>query len=68
MGDIKGALSSKTIWGGIIAVLAGIAGSFGYTFGLEDQAGLADAAVGVVGAIGGIVAVYGRVVAKKKIG
>ena len=34
--DTKGLLASKAVWGGIIAVLAGAAGIFGYTVSPED--------------------------------
>lgn len=56
---------SKGVWGGIIACLAAVAGAFGYIVSPEDQAGLADAAVVVAGAVGGVLAVYGRVKATR---
>ena len=58
---------SNAVWGGIIALLAAIAGAFGFSIGAEDQAGLVDAALSVAGAIGGVLAIYGRVKADKYI-
>lgn len=58
---------SKAVWGGIIALLAAIAGAFGFSVGAEDQSGLVDAALSVAGAIGGVLAIYGRVKAEKYI-
>ena len=58
---------SKGVWGGLIACAAAVAGAFGYMLSPEDQASLADAAVVVAGAVGGILAVYGRVKAEKMV-
>lgn len=58
---------SKGVWGGLIAIGAAIAGAFGYVMTPEDQAGIVDAAVVVAGAVGGVLAVYGRVKASKVI-
>lgn len=58
---------SKGVWGGIIACGAAVAGAFGYVLSPEDQAGLADAAVVIAGAVGGALAVYGRVKAEKMV-
>jgi uncharacterized membrane-anchored protein len=57
---------SKGVWGGIIAIGAAVAGAFGYVLDAEAQAGLADAAVVVAGAVGGVLAIVGRVQASKK--
>lgn len=58
---------SKGVWGGLIAVGAAVAGAFGYMLSPEDQASLTDAAVVVAGAVGGALAVYGRVKAEKMV-
>jgi len=58
---------SKTVWGGIVALLAGIAGIFGYTLGIEEQAVLTSALIGIGSAVGGLLAVYGRVTAVEKV-
>ena len=59
---------SKTVWGGLIAVGAAAAGAFGIVVdeGAQDQ--LAEVMVLGATAVGGLVAVLGRVKATKKIG
>jgi uncharacterized membrane protein (DUF441 family) len=51
---------SKTVWGGIIALIAGIAGAFGTQVGIEDQEAAASVMTALASAIGGAIAVYGR--------
>ena len=68
MEDFKSIFSSKTVWGAIIAIVAGIAGIFGYSIGAEDQAQLAEIGVSVASMAGGLIAIFGRVKASKKIG
>jgi len=64
----KGIFASKTVWGGVVALLAGIAAIFGYSFSEVDQTTLTEAIVGIASAIGGLLAIYGRVMATKEIG
>lgn len=59
--------ASKGVWGGIVALLAGIAAMLGYTIGPDEQATLVNALIGVGGSIGGVLAVYGRVKAKDEV-
>ena len=59
---------SKAVWGGIVAVLAGAAGLFGVSLGVEDQAYVIDAITAIASAVGGLLAVYGRVKADTKVG
>lgn len=68
MEDFKSIFSSKTVWGAIIAIIAGIVGIFGYSIGAEDQAQLAEIGVSVASMAGGLIAIFGRVKASKKIG
>jgi|AntDeeMinimDraft_5_1070356.scaffolds.fasta_scaffold58116_2 hypothetical protein len=58
---------SKTIWGGIVALLAGIAGIFGYGISTPDQVTLTEGFLAVGSAVGGVIAVYGRIVAKENV-
>jgi len=58
---------SKTVIGGLVALGAGIAGIFGVALGPDDQAVTTDALVGIAGAIGGLLAVYGRIKANRAI-
>lgn len=59
--------ASKGVWGGLIAVAAGIAGVFGYVVSPEDQAVIVDAIAGLAGICGGALAVYGRILASKQV-
>ena len=59
---------SKTIIGGILALLAGIAGLFGYAIDASAQATLTDLIYSASSAIGGIVAIVGRIKADRKVG
>lgn len=68
MDGIKNLFASKTVWGGIAALLAGVVGLLGYNIGAEDQASLVELGTGIAAAVGGIVAIVGRVVASKRIG
>lgn len=63
MDNAKSWYQSKTVWGGLIAVGASALQVAGFDLGAGDQADLADIAVTVCGAIGGLVAIYGRIVA-----
>jgi hypothetical protein len=65
--DTKPIWMSKTVWGAGVAILASIAGLFGYTFSPADQSVLVELVTTVLTAGGGLLAVYGRVVATKPI-
>ena len=68
IGNSKTWWQSKTVWGGLIALLAGIAGIFGYTLHPEDQNLIVEAGTSVVALVGGVIAVWGRVKASKTVG
>jgi hypothetical protein len=57
--------ASKGVWGGLVAVAAGVAGAFGYVVSPEDQATVVEGIVALVGIFGGGLAVYGRIRASK---
>lgn len=63
----KSLLASRAVWGGVIAILAGVAGVAGYAVSPDDQAQLVEIAAAVASALGGAAAVYGRVRATKAI-
>lgn len=67
MYDVKSIFASKTVWGGIIALAASAGGIWGYSVSAADQAQLVELIAGVGSAIGGAIAIYGRIVATKKI-
>jgi len=64
----KSLLTSRGVWGGLLAVVASIAGLFGYTVTPDQQFELLEAAALVASGVGGVVAVWGRVSATKRIG
>lgn len=67
MEDVKQWYLSKTVWGGLLAVAASALQLKGLQLGAGDQSAIADSVVSIAGALGGIVAVYGRVTAKSAI-
>lgn len=58
---------SKTIWGGIIALLAAAAGALGYALDADTQASIVDLVTVIGTAMGGLIAIVGRVKASKKV-
>jgi protein-S-isoprenylcysteine O-methyltransferase Ste14 len=68
MEGTKGLLASKTVWGGLLVVVAAVAGLFGYTFSAEDQASVVEMVERIVMAVGGLLAIWGRITATKRIG
>jgi protein-S-isoprenylcysteine O-methyltransferase Ste14 len=68
MEQTKSIFSSKTVWGGVLVVVAAIAGMFGYTISADDQASLAGTIENIVLAVGGLLAIWGRITATKRIG
>ncbi|MDE1186260.1 MAG: hypothetical protein PW844_07265 [Pantoea sp.] len=67
MEDAKHWYYSKTIWGALLAVGASALQIRGVQIGAADQATIADSAVSIAGAVGGLLAVYGRVTASTAI-
>lgn len=67
MNETKEWYLSKGIWGAVVTLIATGLALSGYNIGPADQAVLSDAILGVVGAVGGLLALYGRVTAAKKI-
>ena len=52
--------TSKTIWGSLIAMIAGIGGAFGLDLDPQTQVGLVDGVLKIVSAAGSLLAIYGR--------
>ena len=68
MDDFKSIFASRTFWGGLLAIMAGVLGFFGWTLTADDQQALVDLGVSVAASLGGVVAIWGRVRASKQIG
>jgi len=67
MEETKKWWQSSAVWGGLVAVVAGLLGVFGYTLGDEDQMAITAILASVAGSIGGGIAVYKRIKATKVI-
>ncbi|SIP94079.1 hypothetical protein SAMN05880590_101337 [Rhizobium sp. RU35A] len=67
MDDAKPWYQSKTIWGGLIAILAAVMQASGKEISPASAGDLTEAATNVAGAVGGILAVYGRLSARTNI-
>lgn len=67
MQDIKQWYQSKTVWGALVAIFAGLLQAGGIDLDTDSQTTLADSLVAISGAIGGLVALYGRLSAEKKV-
>jgi len=67
MDEFKTLTQSKTFWGAVVALGASALGLAHYTLTPADAASAVDLVSGIASAIGGLVAIYGRVVASKKI-
>jgi hypothetical protein len=65
--DTKAWYLSKTVWGGILAIAASGMSLAGVDLGALDQAELADQIPALLGAVGGIIAVAGRLSARRKL-
>jgi hypothetical protein len=63
MEDVKQWYLSKTVWGGLLAMAASALQLRGWQLGASDQSALVDSIVSLLGAVGGILAVYGRITA-----
>jgi hypothetical protein len=68
MEETKSLFASKTVWGGLIVVVAAVASMVGYTISAEDQVALTDFVNQGITLVGGLLAIWGRVTASKKIG
>jgi hypothetical protein len=67
MGDLKNWYSSKTIWGALVAIIASAMHFTGVDIAAADRSQIVDAIINISGALGGLLAVYGRVTAKSAI-
>ena len=66
--DTKYWYQSKTVWGALIAILASVLHAGGFELGSKAQNELADGIVALTGAVGGLLALYGRLSAATRLG
>lgn len=65
--DLKAWYQSRTVWGALIAILASLANAAGVEVTAGDKADLADLIIAAVGTIGGMLALYGRISARRRV-
>ncbi len=63
MDGMKEWYQSKTVWGALITVLASLLQIAGLQLGADVQAHLVDIIMTMMGVAGGLLAIYGRIVA-----
>jgi len=68
MEDMKQWYLSKTVWGALVAILAGLLPAMGMELDAGAQSQLADNLVSLAGTVGGLIAIYGRLTAEKRLG
>ncbi|GLS32928.1 hypothetical protein SAMN04488498_108132 [Mesorhizobium albiziae] len=68
MNEIKAWYLSRTIWASLITVATALAGMLGLPVEGLDNSALADTLLQAVAAIAGLVAIFGRLSAKDRIG
>lgn len=68
MDETKQWYLSKTVWGALIAIFASLVPAMGMELDAGTQGRLADDLVSLAGAIGGLIAIYGRLTADKRVG
>ncbi|AYD00242.1 hypothetical protein [Neorhizobium sp. NCHU2750] len=68
LGVMKNWYQSKTVWGALIAVAASALQLAGLDIGADEQGEMVNIAVTLAGAVGGLLALYGRIVATGRIG
>ena len=68
MDGFKNIFASKSIWGGLIAILGVVAPMLGFSFSTEDGQTVMGLVEQVTVIVGTVLALYGRVTATKKIG
>lgn len=65
--DVKAWYLSRTVWGALIAILASLANAAGVEVTAGDEGELADLLVAAAGTLGGLVALYGRISARRRV-
>ena len=67
MNETKKWYQSKTVWGSVVTIAAAVAGVFGYGIDADTQGRIVENISSVIAAVGGLFALFGRLVADKKI-
>jgi hypothetical protein len=67
MNDVKAWYKSRTVWGALIAISASLAHAAGVEVTTGEEGELADLIVAGLGAVGGLVALIGRISARRRV-
>jgi uncharacterized membrane protein YccC len=67
MNDLKTWYMSKTVWGGVVAILASCANLLGLEIAPDDESGVVDALTALAAAVGGLIAIWGRISARSRL-
>ena len=67
MNDVKAWHQSRTVWGALIAIAASLAHAAGVEITTGDEGELADLVVSAAGTIGGLLALFGRISARRRL-
>jgi hypothetical protein len=59
---------SRTVWASLVTVAAAVGGLMGMSIAASDQALMTEALLQIVTAVGGVIAILGRLSATEKIG
>ncbi|MBU4530161.1 MAG: hypothetical protein KUA43_06400 [Hoeflea sp.] len=68
MTDIKPWWQSKTLWGALVTIGSAALGLAGLELGDRDREALIELLTSLGAAIGGVIAIFGRITAKSRIG
>ena len=68
MTDIKPWWQSKTLWGALVTIGSAALGLAGLELGETDREALIDLLTSLGAAIGGVIAIFGRITARSRIG
>ena len=67
MKQVKSALASRTVWAGVVTILASLAGLLGYRIGPDLQAEIVTLVSQGIAVLAGIATIWGRIVATRRI-
>ena len=68
MNDMKYWYQSKTVWGALITILASLLNAGGIAIDDASQQEIVDGLITIAGAFGGLLAIYGRITADRRLG
>lgn len=66
--DFKCWYESRAMWGGLVAVVSGVAAAYGYQLDPGEEKTLIDLLTAITASVGGLLALWGRFSATTKIG